>query len=401
MIELAHQAELQDYLGDRCSVDSVRQGTNASVAAGVAIVYPIILKDRLEVVIRTSTTILHHAAPVPSGVLGRQVQRLRAELQDSSSNAYLESSHKLYEWLLAPFEQELAGANIRELVVVPDSYLRLIPFAALHDGKQFMAERYLVSTVTGLSMTDPNAVRGKKPVSLLAGLSTPGPVVDKLMAMGFSGSTANSTTRGLLDPPGQAAPGEVAGSQAAKMRTELSLPGVRTEINDLVPLAKSRSLLDSDFTVARFTQELQSGDYQVVHVASHGFFGRSSDQSFLVAYDDVIKLDDLQRLIAVHGDEGAGIELLTLSACDTATGDDRAPLGFAGAAIKARAKSVIGTLWSVSDVATQQFMEGFYAGLSEHGKAEALTRAQRTFIQSSRFSHPYFWAPYVLIGDWN
>jgi CHAT domain-containing protein len=267
-----------------------------------------------------------------------------------------------------------------------------------------MAERYSISTVTGLTMTDPSAPRARKPVSLLAGLSMPGPVVDRLMAMGFAGSTeltANATSRGLLDPTDRSAPVGPAGSRAMNLRTELALPGVRKEIQDLVPLARSHSLLDDQFTVERFTHEIQSGDYQVVHVASHGFFGRNSGQSFILAYDNVIKLDDLQRLIALHGAQSAGIDLLTLSACDTATGDDRAPLGFAGAAIKARARSVIGTLWAVSDTATQEFMEDFYTSLSQHGKAEALTQAQRILIQSPRFSHPYYWAPFVLTGDWN
>jgi CHAT domain-containing protein len=279
----------------------------------------------------------------------------------------------------------------------------LIPFAALHDDHQFMAERYSISTVTGLTMTDPSAARARKPIALLAGLSVPGPVVERLMAMGFAGSTeltASAKSRGLESPAVQSPPSGGAGSQSMNLRTELALPGVRTEIQDIVPMGRSHSLLDGDFTVARFTQEVQSGSYQVVHIASHGFFGRSSGQSFLLAYDDVIKLDDLQRLIAVQGAQ-SGIDLLTLSACDTATGDDRAPLGFAGAAIKAHARSVVGTLWAVSDTATQQFMEGFYKNLTQNGKAEALTRAQRLQIQSPRFSHPFYWAPFVLTGDWN
>jgi CHAT domain-containing protein len=346
VIEQTHQAELQDYLGDRCSVDSVSQATIGSVAPAMAVVYPVVLRDRLEVIVRTHNGLLHHAAPVTAAVLGNEIQNLRSELLDAGSRDFLRSSRKLYGWLLEPFEQELANANVQELIIVPDGYLRLIPVAALHDGNQFMAERYLISTVTGLTMTEPSAPRGKRPMSLLAGLSNPGPVVDRLMAMGFKGSTeltANATSRGLLDPTDHSVPGGEAVSQAMSLRTELALPGVRTEIHDLTPLARSRSLLDGEFTVERFTREIQSGNYQVVHVASHGFFGRNSDQSFLLAYDNIIKLDDLQRLMAAHGNQIAGIDLLTLSACDTATGDDRAPLGFAGAAIKARARSVIGT----------------------------------------------------------
>jgi len=115
----------------------------------------------------------------------------------------------------------------------------------------------------------------------------------------------------------------------------------------------------------------------------------------------VIRIDQLQHLIESNDSTQNGIDLLTLSACDTATGDDRAPLGFAGAAIKARARSVLGSLWPVNDVATQQFMDLFYRGLTQHGKSEAFNDAQRALMSSTQFSHPYYWAPFILTGDWN
>jgi CHAT domain-containing protein len=139
----------------------------------------------------------------------------------------------------------------------------------------------------------------------------------------------------------------------------------------------------------------------MIHVASHGFFGDSAHDSFLMAFDDVIRMDDLQRVIADKSTQGGAIELLTLSACETAEGNDRAPLGFAGAAIRARARSVVGTLWAVSDEAAGQFMESFYSDMRQHGKAEAFAAAQRSLIGSARFSHPFYWAPIVLIGNWN
>jgi CHAT domain-containing protein len=403
-VELTHQAELQDYLGDRCSVDFVRQGGNDSIAPGVAIVYPVVLKDRLEVIVRTNGLLLHHSAPVPAAVIADEIQNFRSAVLDVSSNDYLGPSRKLYGWLLAPFEQELTKAGVQELVVVPDGYLRLLPFAAMHDGKQFLAQRYAISTVTGLTMIEPPASRSTRPTTLFAGLATPGPVVDRLRAMGFAGSTelsANALSRGLGPKDESAAPANASGSRALTLRSELALPGVTAEISGLAPLAHSHTLLNGDFTVERFEHEVQSGNYRVVHIASHGFFGASADQSFLLAYDNVIKIDELRRLISANGPQSPGIDLLTLSACDTSTGDDRAPLGFAGAAIKAHARSVIGTLWAVNDTATQQFMESFYTALSRKGKASSLTQAQRTMIESPRFGHPYYWAPFVLTGDWN
>jgi CHAT domain-containing protein len=364
----------------------------------------VVLKNRLEIIVRTNGGLLHHTSRVTAAEMQDEIQDFRGELRDANSNDYLGSSRKLYGWLLAPFEAQLASAGVRELIIVPDGYLRLVPFGAMHDGKQFMAERFSISTVTGMTMTEASVPRRSKPVWLLAGLSTPGPVIDRLMAMGFTGGaefTVIAQSRGLRDQPDQPTDAAPPGKRGVSLRGELALPGVKAEIEGLAPLSRSRSMLDGEFTVERFAREVQSGNYRVIHVASHGFFGASADQSFLLAYDNIIKIGELQRLIAVEGEQSPGIDLLTLSACDTATGDERAPLGFAGAAIKAHARSVVGTLWAVSDTATQQFMQDFYAELSQHGKAEALTRAQRALLRSAQFSHPYFWAPFVLTGDWN
>jgi CHAT domain-containing protein len=403
LTEQAHQAELQDYLGDRCSVESVRKDSHDSIAPGAAVVYFIILKDRLEIVVSTSKGLLHRAVPVSAAVLAREIQVFRSTVLDPGSSDYLEPSRHLYEWLIAPFSAALAQADVRSLVMVPDGYLRLVPFGALHDGSKFLAQRYWISSVTGLSMTERSAQRHNKAVSLYAGLSTPGPVVNQLLAMGFTGSAAlanNADTRGLKGS-GANSSAEASATPESTLRNRLTLPGVQSEIQDLVRLTRNVSLLNDQFTVGRFAREVQSGRYNVVHIASHGFFGSSAGESFLLAYDNVIRIAQLQQMIAVNDAQQVGIDLLTLSACDTATGDDRAPLGFAGAGIKARAGSVLGSLWAVSDAATQQFMELFYKGLMQHTKTEAYTEAQRGLIQSTQFSHPYYWAPFILTGDWN
>ena len=404
LTEQAHQAELQDYLGDRCSVESVRPGGTEAVAPGVALVYPIILKDRLEVIVRTQDRLLHHVAPVSAAALAAEIQSFRSALLDVGSSDYLQAAQHLHAWLIAPFATALAQADVHALVIVPDSYLRLVPFGALHDGQEFLAQRYWISTVTGMSMTEPGAPHRKRAESLFVGLSIPGPVVDRLLALGFNGGGAPSGAderRALPDSQGEPPPAASLATRELTLRSQLALPGVQTEIQDLVPLTHSVWLLNDQFTVGRFEHEVQSGNYSVVHIASHSFFGGNAGESFLLAYDNVIRIDQLQQLIAVNDSSEAGIDLLTLSACDTATGDERAPLGFAGAAIKARARSVLGSLWPVNDTATQQFMELFYGGLAQHGKSQAFTEAQRALMKSTQFAHPYFWAPFILTGDWN
>jgi len=409
-LELTHQAEMQDYLGDRCSVESIKQRADAPLDAGVAILYTLVLEDRLEVVVRTNAGVAHHAVPIQGPQLEEQVKQFRRELTDTSSSRYLETAQRFYRWFIGPFEERLAKWGVRELVVVPDGTLRLIPFAALHDGTHFVAERYAVSTVTGLTMTETGIARESQTQALLAGLSSPGPVVNTLIAMGFMESSASgraAARRAIAQSPVTAAqsPGAaqaaVESADESALRFELALPGVKTEIQELSALGKSKPLMNDAFTVARFESEVATGRYRMIHVASHGFFGDSAHDSFLMAYDDVIRMDDLQRVIADKSAQGGAIELLTLSACETAEGNDRAPLGFAGAAIRARARSVVGTLWSVSDEAASQFMESFYSSMRQHGKAEAFAAAQRSLIGSPRFSHPFYWAPIVLIGNWN
>lgn len=378
VVELTRQAELQDFLGDRCSVDSVKEVTDTPLAAAIAVVYPMIFRDRLEIIVRMKEGALRRSVPVKAVTLNAAITAFRSELIDPGSGDFKVDALRLYHWLIEPFDAQLAQAGVRQLVIVPDGPLRLIPFAALHDGHGFLAERYAISTVTGLTMTTPTAAQPSATLALLAGLSEPGPVASKLASMGFVSGFA--------------------GSQSA-----LALPGVRAELRELAPLTRSVTLLDKDFTVDRFRSELQTRRYRRVHIASHGFFGTNAQESFLLAYDNVIRLDDLQGLISGTGAGGepGDIDLLTLSACDTATGDDRAPLGFAGAAIKAHAHSVVGSLWPVGDVAAQKFMEALYGALRQHGKAEAITLAQRTLMQTPQFEHPYYWAPFVLIGDWN
>jgi CHAT domain-containing protein len=140
----------------------------------------------------------------------------------------------------------------------------------------------------------------------------------------------------------------------------------------------------------------------VVHIASHGIFGGDADSSFVMAYDDVLSLKDLQSLLRSDELRKNPIEILSLSACETAEGNDRAPLGLAGAAIKARARSVLGTLWPVDDEATALVIERFYRGLTQSpgSKARALQHAQIEVLRKEEFAHPFYWAPFALVGNW-
>jgi CHAT domain-containing protein len=413
-VELIKQAEMQDYLGDRCTVDTVKGGTATVIPDGTAVLYPVIFGDRIELLIETGSDIAHYSA----SVAGDQVRRTATLFANDLRNGmpgYLVRAQLLYDWLLRPIEGFMAAQRITTLVVVSDGALRLIAMGALHDGTRYAIEKFAVTTVTGMSMTNTNAPSGQSMRFLVAGVSEPGPVVDKLSqsvvrellspSLGSSVNVASvATGRGMRSVRHRGVPPlrDDLQSQSASLRAALALPGVKQEVEALGRITRSTSLLNAPFTVEGFRQEAESGAYRVVHIASHGVFGGTADSSYVLAYDDLLKLDTLQSLLNADEFRKHPIELLSLSACETAEGDERSPLGLSGAALKARAKSVLGTLWPVEDTSARKAMELFYSGLvmTQLSKAEALRQSQIELLKTNEFSHPMFWAPFVLVGNW-
>ena len=416
-IESTRQAELQDFLGDRCSVEAVQGAGSRGLAPGTSVLYPVSLPDRIELLLETPSGILRASSPVKNADLRTAVSILAEGLR-YGIDSYREPSKQLYDWLLRPLSAALTEQQIHNLVVVPDGPLRLVPFAVLNDGEKFFIERYAVSTVTGISMTNTGAPLTHDVSALLAGVSRPGEVIDKLdgaMAAlivqpkapkgAVGGLAFKSEVRALRALPVRPAGLDAAdwsASRVAELRTQMALPGVKVEVDTLGSLLKGTVLLDSQFTAGRFRDEAESGAYRIVHVASHGIFGGSAETSFLLAYDELLTMSNLQSLLKSDQVQKRPIELLSLSACETAEGNDRAPLGISGAAIKARAKSVLGTLWPVNDAAAKSMMIKTYQGiaLEKLSKTEALRQAQISLINDPELSHPFFWAPFVLIGNW-
>ena len=148
--------------------------------------------------------------------------------------------------------------------------------------------------------------------------------------------------------------------------------------------------------------QIAAGNQAIVHIATHGQFDSDHSKSFLLAYDDKLTMDRLQTTIASRQYQEEPLELLVLSACQTAAGDDRAALGLAGVALKAGARSALATLWFVNDESTSTMIADFYEHLRDpaSSKAIALQRAQVALVEDSRFAHPSYWAPFLLIGNW-
>jgi CHAT domain-containing protein len=181
---------------------------------------------------------------------------------------------------------------------------------------------------------------------------------------------------------------------------KLSLPNISNEVSDLQKDMNNTTLLNQTFTYEGFKESVGTGDYSIIHVASHGYFGKSANDSFVMTYDRNLKLRDFQLILSNNNIKKSPINLLTLSACQTANGDDHALLGFSGIAIKTNALSAIGSLWSVNDAATASFMKNFYANLDKLPKALALRQAQLALLKNNDLRHPYYWSPFVLVGNW-
>lgn len=428
VLELIKQTELQDYLGDRCAVDSARANRRSStLAPGTAIIYPVILPNRMELLVETANGVQHRSIAVSADSLRADVVDFGSSIRDNLS--FKPQAKRLYDMLLAPLDSLLQQEKIVTLVIIPDGVLRLLPFAALHDGQRFAIEKYAIAIVPALTLTNTAAreqqVTGLK--TLLAGMSEPGAVVDKLPAVMVEqllaagpqsvtvATTGRQLSRGSFTRSMRSLPAAKPGTDSSanisatekqqrhqQLQQMLSLNGVDEEIRMLEKLNPGQTLLNAGFTVSSFAGKMKTGDFQIVHIASHGVFGGTADNSFLMAHDDLITMNGLQQLLRAGEKNSRGLELLTLSACETAEGDDRAPLGLSGAALKAHAKSALGSLWPVSDDAASALMVQFYRNLSTpaNSKAQALQKAQLELLKNDNYSHPFYWAPFIMVGSW-
>lgn len=427
-VELIKRTELEDYLGNRCRTAQFSGWTRADLPDGAALLYPLLLPERVVLILASRHAIEHFNPAVEPDTLQRVARRYAQALRNPDAkkrsleivaeaptettpaepdNA-LADAQALHHWLLAPVEPVLKQASVKTLVIVPDGVLRRVPFSTLHDGERYAIEHYAFASVPGLNLLRPHVASVTDSQVMIAGMSQPGPVVDKLTpTLLRTMSEANSAERGQADESIRAArteptPQDPQSARSQRLKRLLALPGVKQEVDALGRLFGQPVLLDSDFTRDRTRQAILSGQQQRLHLATHGVFGPSGESTFIMTYDDLLTLDDLRTLLSARGADQPPIDLLTLSACQTAQGDDRAPLGLAGVALQAQAGAALGSLWPVSDAAASQLMRVFYETLSRPGinKSDALRSGQLDLLRINRFRHPFYWAPFVLVGDW-
>jgi CHAT domain-containing protein len=393
-IDGLQKAELEDFL--QCnllpvvSVETVVE----QVDLHAAVIYPIILENRLEIIVKLPNQPLRHQrTAIARRELEATVQELRTYLKRRDSGRDFEAaSSQVYDWLIRPIAPYLTPDHIKTLVFVLDGPLRNVPMAVLYrqeagyETGRYLVQDYAIATTPGLSLLGPKQFAPHQFNGLIAGLTQPRQL------------TVNN--RRFQFP---------------------ALPNVQTEVQAIaatLPRAAD-TLLDQtpgrQFTANHLRRRIQSSTYPIVHLATHGQFSSNPQETFIVtAADEPIYVNDLEDFFQVRK-EGTPdtLELIVLSACRTAEGDDRATLGMAGVAVRSGASSTLASLWSVDDRSTTLLMTNFYQTLVKNlnqteriSKAEVLRRAQLQLLQSSEnnhrqdYSHPYYWAPFVLVGNW-
>ncbi|ALG68120.1 CHAT domain-containing protein [Beggiatoa leptomitoformis] len=360
-VELLKAAELQDYFQDDCVTNAKTNITESKpLTSRTAILYPIVLPERLVLLVTLPNSLKQTTVDVTEARLGEEVNNFRTNLVTRTNRRFFVQAQQLYDWLIRPIEANLQAANIDTIVVVPDGILRTIPLAPLFDGKQFLIERYALATTPGINLTDPKQINWQKPNVLLNGLSK--------SVQDFS-----------------------------------PLPNVPEEINKLKQVLSTDQVLEDDaFLLGSLSDKLKNTPYSVIHIASHGQFDADPQKTFLLTFDGKLTIDRLEQLMRLSQWRKEPVELLTLSACQTAVGDDRAALGLAGIAIKAGARSALASLWFVDDRATADLMVTFYQQLQsgKMSRAKALQYAQQKLLKQGASQHPAYWAAFLLIGSW-
>ncbi|MFB2923247.1 CHAT domain-containing protein, partial [Aerosakkonema funiforme] len=399
-IEQLRQQEYENYFGENLPVNNpnslslphiqnILKQIAQTTGKKPAILYVFIQPEQLELVlVMPFGKPIHRSIPeADRDTLLKVVADFRSKVTDPNeinTTSYLNSAQKLYQWLIAPLEAELQSQGIETLAFSLDSGLRAIPIAALHDGKKFLVEKYSISLIPSVNLVDTNYRNIRN---------------SQVLAMG------------------------------ASEFSELSpLPAVPIELSTIAKeLWQGKSFLNEGFTLANLKSQRSSDPFGIIHLATHAEFKPGKpNNSFIQLWNSQLKLNQLREM----GWNKPQVELLVLSACRTALGDENAELGFAGLAVASGVKSALASLWYVSDRGTLALMAAFYQNLkSAPIKAEALQNAQIAMIKGTvriedgevrgldsqpegvplppelaslgnqNLSHPYYWAGFTMIGS--
>ena len=377
VIEGLQLVELDNFFRQACLNADPKQVDNVDEKS--AVIYPIILEKQLAIIAslpkaepnlqkenkkKRQREFRYYKTPISREDIENQASSLGELLrQDNTLPIALPQLQEMYNLIIRPEAEDLKTSGVKTLVFVLDGVLRNIPMTALHDGEKYLIEDYSVALTPGLQLLSPQRLQQQSLKALVGGLSE---------------------SRQDFPP----------------------LPHVKKEVSKVSGKVPSQVLFNKQFTNPAFQNKVSAAPFPVVHLATHGQFGSTAEDTFIVTWDGKVNVNDLSgTLKTAELSQENSLELLVLSACETAAGDDRSALGLAGVAVRSGARRTIATLWKVNDESSAALMSTFYEQLltaKETGvsKAEALRQAQIQILKNSKYQSPYYWAAYVLLGNW-
>jgi CHAT domain-containing protein len=365
IIEKMKKVEIQNLFNDECVISFNSKVVSLDqVPAGTALFYPLMFPEKLVLLVAIEDEIFPLVTAVDAETFTKDVYAFRRGLQNRSNRSFYKPGARIYDAMIRPMKAKLEEYSIDTLVIVPDGVFSLIPFSPLFDleTKEFLIEQYAVATSLGMELADPNPLSREAIKVLLLGLSE-------------------------------------------SVQDHSALPSVPKELERIQSIfpEDSRKFLNEDFVYTNVVEAFQEENFRIIHMATHGEFGHDPDDSYLLTYAGKLNFDKLEGLIKFSKFRDNPVELLILSACRTAVGDERAALGLAGVAVKSGARSAIASLWYIDDEASMLVISQFYRELvdnPEFSKAQALQAAQLKLIQQKRYWHPSYWSAFLLIGNW-
>lgn len=400
-MESGLEKEFEDYFGENLAdvtqtpdqIAQTLQRIGQKTGTKPAVLWAIPREDHLHLVLITPAgkPIVRDLYDVPTSKLRRAVDAFHLEMHNAPTRVKMVAAQQLHDWMIKPFEADyLQAEGIDTLLFCLGKGLRSLPLAALYDGKQFLLEKYNLTRIPAFNLIQTDYV------SLQQG---------QILAMG-----------------------------ASQFQDQNPLPAVPTELSNILRELQSarppqyqwkgQSFLNQRFTLSTLQQQVKTQQPNIVHLATHAVFKPGKpDHSYIQFWDTKLKLNNIR---AVNWGSPA-LELLVLSACRTAIGDDQAELGFAGVALKSKVKTVLASLWNVSDEGTLALMSEFYRQLGTTStKAAALRQAQLRMLRgeiriegkqlilsrgpvplpaevsieaTNDLSAPYYWAGFTIISS--
>ncbi len=330
-------------------------------------IYLIKLRNIAKVIVRTPQGVFYQHSLDPQ-LLINSIYSLTIGVQNKEITGIHQSnlliySQTIYNLLFAPIKKYLPHSGT--LIFVLDTYFQNLPVSMLHDGENYLIEYYNIATSPSSDFWQSPALKSNNLITLIAGIFKESPSLkNSLVPKNFQ-----------------------------------ILPEVEKEIANIKESTASPLVLaNAEFTRDSFQQKIENNLLTVVHLSTHGQFSSDSEKTFVLAWDVPVAVRELRFLLKT---ERSGIDLLVLSACQTAKGDRRSALGIAGIAVQAGARSTVASLWVVEAESTALLMKEFYKGLKNGmTKAEALRLAQLKLISNPKYENPYFWSGFILVGNW-